>query len=397
MVRSYRAVGGSITVTGAAGSNSALGLSNNINIVQDGSDGFFQFYVTEPGLYTLTPTYPTSGEPSTTRLVSADPLDVSTRTDNPAILGGSEVGNTGVLADFSEETNSPFYFEFDIEAGDPSVLMNNIPLQSCGIPQIALTKTAADEIDSIEDGRQLVTYDFTVTNTGQTIVSDLAITDDLASVYGDQNVEVEALSLTDAPQSFAGIVNAGYDGVSDLNLLSGAGELAPEESVTLTLDVLVNATVAAQFSNRATVSAQGPLSTGEVDATDTATITLTPSAAPGLLRVTKSAQPRTVQIGDPVLYTIAVTNDGASTLTGVDIVDRLPEGFAYVPGTSSVTDGTQVLEIEPTVRSRGILSWSVEGQAAAPLDTLQPNETISVTLQLLAGPNVTSQALTVHL
>jgi len=102
--------GGGISVSGPAGTNSALGLSNNINIVQDGSDGFFQFYVTAPGLYTLTPTYPTTGEPSTARLVSSDPLDVSTRTDNPVILGGSEIADTGVISDFSADRAMPLCF-----------------------------------------------------------------------------------------------------------------------------------------------------------------------------------------------------------------------------------------------------------------------------------------------
>jgi len=316
---------------------------------------------------------------------------VSTRTDNPAILGGSEVGNTGVIADFSEDTNSPFYFEFDIEAGDPSVLLNNIPLQSCGIPQIDLAKTAPEETERTDDGRQLVSYEFVVTNTGQTRVTDLVVTDDLDSVFGADNVEVQSLALTDAPQGFAGTANADYNGVSDFDLLSGAGELAPGESITLSLDVLINAVIATEYSNRANVTAVGPLATGSVDDSDTATVALSPSTAvrPNDLRVTKSAQPRTVQIGDPVLYTISVTNEGVSTLTGIDIVDRLPEGFAFVPGTSSVTDGEDTVEIEPTVRSRGVLSWSLDGQAAAPLDALQPNETVSVTLQLLAGPDVT--------
>ena len=381
--------GGSISVSGPAGSNSSVGLSNNINIVQDGSNGFFQFYVTAPGLYTLTPTYPTSGEPSTGRLPSADPLDVSTRTDNPAILGSSEVGNSGVIADFTAGANSPFYFEFDIEAGDPSVFMNNIPLQSCGTPQVDLAKAASETIDRLDDGRQLVSYDFTVTNTGQTNVSDLVLTDDLAAVFGADNVEVASIALTNAPQGFAGSANANYDGVSDVNLLAGNGALDAAESLTVSVSVMVNAETAAEYINKANLTAQGPLNTGAAEDDDTAEITLTPSAKVDELRVTKTASPRTVQIGDPVLYTISVTNEGTSTLTGVDIVDRLPEGFAYVPGSSAVSDGGDSVLIEPTVRARGVLSWALSTGEAAPLDALQPNETVSVSLRLLAGPNVT--------
>ena len=60
-----------------------------------------------------------------------------------------------------------------------------------------------------------------------------------------------------------------------------------------------------------------------------------------------------------------------------------------MPGSSAVADGADSVGIEPTVRGRGVLSWSLGEGEAAPLDSLQPNETVTVTLQLLAGPNVT--------
>ena len=381
--------GGSISVNGPAGTNSAVGLSNNINIVQDGSNGFFQFYVTEPGLYTVTPTYPEGGEPSTTRLAASEPLDVSTRTDNPAILGTSEVGSSGVIADFSEEANSPFYLSFDIEAGDPSVLLNNIPLQSCGVPNVGLTKRAIGEVERMEDGRELVTYEFTVANTGQTTISDIILTDDLSSAFGAQNAVVQNIELVAAPAAFNGLPALNFDGFNSLSLSDGQGSLEPGEAFTMSLDVAVRTDSAGEFTNTAVVSAVGPLNTGAVDASDSAVVSLAPIADASFLRVTKSANPRTVQIGDPVLYTISVTNESATSVSGVEIVDRLPEGFAYVPGSSAVTDGAELVEIEPTVRGRGVLSWSLGEGEVAPLDSLQPNETVSVTLNLLAGPDVT--------
>ncbi len=381
--------GGSISVTGPAGTNSATGLTNNINIVHDGTDGFFQFYVTEPGLYTVTPTYPDGAEPSTTRLAATDPLDVSTRTDNPAILGASEVGSSGVIADFTEETNSPFYLSFDIEAGDPSVFLNNIPLQSCGVPNVGLTKRAIGEVERLDDGRELVTYEFTVENTGQTSITDIILSDDLSTAFGDQSVSVQNIELVSAPEAFTGLPALNFDGFNSLSLSDGEGTLEPGEAFTMRLDVAVITDSAGEFTNTAVVSAVGPLNTGAVDATDSAVVSLAPISDASFLRVTKTANPRTVQIGDPVLYTISVTNESATTLSGVDIVDRLPEGFAYVPGSSAVTNGAETVELEPNVRSRGVLSWSLNQGETAPLDALQPNETVTVTLNLLAGPNVT--------
>ncbi len=134
--------GGRISVSGPAGRQSGLGTSNNITIVQDGSAGYFQFFVDAPGSYTLEISYPPNGAPSTTRL-SRGLLDVTTRLpENPASLGSSEFGSTGSLADNSAGAN-PFYLRFDIAAGDPQVLNNNIPLTDCqGLPDVSATKTA---------------------------------------------------------------------------------------------------------------------------------------------------------------------------------------------------------------------------------------------------------------
>ena len=381
--------GGGITVTGPNGSNSSIGTANDIVIVQDGSNGFYQFYVTAAGQYTLTPTYPTSGLVSTARLPEAGILDVSTRADNPVILGGSEFGNSGQLSDFSEETNTPFYFEFDFEAGDASVLLNNIPLRACGTPSIELAKTVLSDPERLDDGRQLVTYNFEITNTGETLVEDIRLEDDLSSVFGAGRIDVESLDITSAPDGFAGQENPLFNGETNIDLLSGPGDLAPGESLIMGLEVAVNPESDGEFINTATLTATGPRDTGELTAQDIASIELLPLADASFLRVTKTASPRTVQIGDPVLYTISVTNESASTLTGVDIVDRLPEGFAYIPESATILDATDSLDVEPVVRSRGVLSWSIGPNEAAPLDALQPGETVSVNLQLLAGPNVT--------
>ncbi len=135
--------GGTISVSGSAGTQTGVGTSNNITIVQDGSvDGQFVFFVSRPGTYTLTPTYPSLGSPSTTRL-SSGTLDVSTRLPGPiASIGSSEFGNTGRLADSTAGAN-PFFLSFEFEAGDPFVINNNLPLQNCqGIPDISATKTS---------------------------------------------------------------------------------------------------------------------------------------------------------------------------------------------------------------------------------------------------------------
>ena len=59
--------GGAISITGPGGTQTGVGSSANITIVQDGSTGYFQFFVTAAGSYTMNLTYPPSGNASTAR------------------------------------------------------------------------------------------------------------------------------------------------------------------------------------------------------------------------------------------------------------------------------------------------------------------------------------------
>ena len=264
-------------MTGPNGSNAAIGPANDIVIVQDGSNGFFQFYVTAPGSYTLTPSYPSSGVPSTERLVQTSALDVTSfLPNNPGILGSSEIGNTGVLSDFSAATNTPFYFEFDIEAGDPNVLMNNIPLKHCGISDMSLTKAVIGEPLTQDDGRQLVTYEFVVENTGQTQLNNIQITDDLGDVYGDANVVIARNEITDEPSDYTGAENAAYDGVTEVTVLDGLGSLEVGQAMTVQLEAIVAPEIASTFINKATAESANPLTGAPLAADDTASIDLIP-------------------------------------------------------------------------------------------------------------------------
>ncbi|MEP3889063.1 MAG: hypothetical protein ABJN69_01275 [Hellea sp.] len=381
--------GGGISVSGPRGVNNSVGTANDIVIVRDGSDGYFQFYVTSPGRYTLIPDYPASGVPSTSRQVETVSLDATSLLPaNPAILGSSEVGGSGELADASLEANPKFYFEFDFEAGDPSILMNNIPMQHCGSSELSLAKSVLGEPITQEDGRQLVTYSFDISNTGQTLINAVQISDDLGDVYGDDNVVINSNEITTEPAGFAGDVNAAYNGVTEITVLDGLGSLAVGEAMSVQLQALVAPETASTFINKATVQGANPLTGALVSADDTASIELIPSAKVNDLIVRKTARPRTVQIGDPVLYTIDVTNSGIGTISNIDIVDNIPAGFAYIPNSATVSDGVTSVSIEPTLADRLSLSWTVDTVNASPLDYLAPGETLSVNLRLLAGPNV---------
>lgn len=54
---------------------------------------------------------------------------------------------------------------------------------------------------------------------------------------------------------------------------------------------------------------------------------------PGTLYLTKTASRAVVEVGDVLDYTVRVFNTADEALTGVTVIDDLPAGFSYVPGS----------------------------------------------------------------
>ena len=216
--------GGQISVSGNGFTQTGVGTSGSIVVVQDGSSGFYQFFVTAPGSYTLNLTYPPAGVASTAR-TSLGSLDVTTL-PNPGNLGSSEFGGTGALADFSAGAN-PFYTTFVFEAGDPIVLNNNIPLTQCaGAPAIEATKTADRNTAVFGE-----TINYTLTFRNNTS----------ATVNGAQIVDRLPGGLVYTPGT------ARIDGVATEPTITGGSllwtvNLAPAQTITATFSARVRRT-----------------------------------------------------------------------------------------------------------------------------------------------------------
>ena len=81
-------------------------------------------------------------------------------------------------------------------------------------------------------------------------------------------------------------------------------------------------------------------------------IPLDPFTSRNPLLVTKTSTVRTANVGDLVPYTISVNNTEGADRVSVDVVDILPPGFRFVPGSGRVNDTA----IEPVVSNRE-LRW----------------------------------------
>ncbi|MEZ5812744.1 MAG: hypothetical protein R3D45_15140 [Rhizobiaceae bacterium] len=98
-------------------------------------------------------------------------------------------------------------------------------------------------------------------------------------------------------------------------------------------------------------------------------IPVDPVPATTNITVTKVADRRLVHRGERVEYTIEVTNEDANTHTNLTLVDIIPAGFRFVPGSATV-DGVAATPTESGARLEftGL--------------TLGPNQTIVITIQL---------------
>ncbi len=113
--------GGTISVTGPNGIP-----NTQVNIIHDGSNGYYEFYTNgTPGVYTISYSHP-GGYPLSSDCASQPgPIDLTGMPD-PYVLG-VDTSSAGQLSDFNCASN-PYYLAFNIEAGDPVVYHNNLPL-----------------------------------------------------------------------------------------------------------------------------------------------------------------------------------------------------------------------------------------------------------------------------
>jgi uncharacterized repeat protein (TIGR01451 family) len=173
---------------------------------------------------------------------------------------------------------------------------------------LALGKTVDDSTSNVGD---TISYTITLTNSGPDSASNVNVNDLLPA----------GLTFVSASTS-VGTYNAG----------TGAwkvGTVAPGTPQTLRIAAVVadpRATI-----NTATISHADQFDPDT--ANNTASIVVTPQQS--ALSLTKSVNDSTPNIGDTIPFTITLGNAGPSAATGVQVLDALPPGLAFVSDTPS--------------------------------------------------------------
>ena len=207
--------------------------AGSVNVIENGSTGRYQAFFIGADTYTMAITVPAGTALSTTRLDAG--LFNPPAVPNPAVRGSGEAGASGFLADFSAPVNTPWNSIFQIDAGDPFIINNNIPLTNCAnVPTpLLLTKTATPDEVSIGE---VVQYTLKLENTGADIFDDTNIVDNIPG--GFSYVDDSALVITAGPD---GQINTADDIESSI-AVSGSDPITFEN-----IDVNANETVLIRY------------------------------------------------------------------------------------------------------------------------------------------------------
>jgi uncharacterized repeat protein (TIGR01451 family) len=209
------------------------------------------------------------------------------------------------------------------------------------------------------NGSFTFSYTMRVENTGDVVLDNVQITDDLATAFAEA-----ASFVVNGVQSVDLAVNPAFNGADDPELLAGSDTLGLGESGTVTVTLtVVPGNFEGPYLNTAVGQGTSPAGNPvEDDSTDGTEVDPDNDGNPGnnneptpitfatpMLRVTKAAQPSQVSVGELVRYTVTVENVGTTPFIGLTLVDLIPAGFTYVSGSERMSNGSPLVEGERPV------------------------------------------------
>jgi uncharacterized repeat protein (TIGR01451 family) len=151
------------------------------------------------------------------------------------------------------------------------------------------------------------------------------------------------------------------------------------------VEIVVKTTQAGTLTNSASVSGE-QVDPNSANNSATATTTVKPAAD---LSVTKTDSPDPVHVGQPLLYTIVVSNNGPYASSAVTATDTLPKNAGY--GSFTTTKGSCTLKPEKALLSCTLGDMAANTSAMITI-TVKPSArgTITNTVTVASsGPNQT--------
>ncbi|WP_339870323.1 isopeptide-forming domain-containing fimbrial protein, partial [uncultured Algoriphagus sp.] len=290
-------------------------------------------------------------------------------TDN-ATLSSIEIEGEGILWYATENSISPLdptipladgatYFasQTDPTTNCESVLRTPVMvfLTDCNTGDgLTIQKFAENEIVYAGD---TFTYTISITNTNNTEITDVTITDEL-------DARLMYVASSNSGQFEAGVVTWTIPTIAANSIVD----------ITLWVSTASNLASGTQISNVAIVSS--PDDPDSPKESDPEVVTVAKDVD---LAITKTASASTVLAGGEFSYTISVANTGQSDATDLTITDALPVGLSFI----SADNGG--------VNNAGTISWTIPTLAAgASIDLML---TVMVNADVAAGTQISNVAI----
>ncbi|NER34464.1 MAG: DUF11 domain-containing protein [Oscillatoria sp. SIO1A7] len=313
--------------------------------------------------------------------------------NNTASASGTSPSG-GTVEDISTNGSNP-----DADGnGNPS---DNVPTPIL-IPRLGVAKAAGTITDN-GNGSFTIPYTVVLENLGNVELSNLQVVENLSTTFaGATSFTVDSISSPDGLT-----VNSSFNGSSDTNLLL-ASNPANVIAVAGTARIVFNVTVTpgtnfGPYNNTASGSATGPGGATPVsdnsnngsdpdpnndgNPNDNSIPTSVTFGSSSDLSVNKTVNNSNPSVGDIITYTIAVTNDGPDTATGVQVSEPLASGLtfqsssesqgSYDSGTGTWTVGTLAngASATLTVTVRVDSASPITNTATASADQTDPDPT----------------------
>ncbi|MHA4947154.1 hypothetical protein ACX27O_07535 [Micromonospora sp. SD19] len=197
-------------------------------------------------------------------------------------------------------------------------------------------------------------YTVTVTNGGPSDAVGANLTDPLPAPLAGFTWTCEASTGSSCTASGTGNIN------DTITVLAGG-------TVTYTISGTVPSGTTGDLTNTATLTP--PAGAIDPDCTPNCSSTVVTSIAPAVdLAVVKTATPSHYVPGEPVTFTVAVTNRGPSDAVGATLTDPLPTplaGFTWTcepsTGSTCTTSGTGDINDTITVLAGGTVTYTISG------------------------------------
>jgi uncharacterized repeat protein (TIGR01451 family) len=258
-----------------------------------------------------------------------------------------------------------------VQDGDSS---NNSDTETTTVTALADLSIEKDDEDDPVDLGDLIVYELVVTNHGPDIATDVVVTDE-----EPDGVTFEEVIAT----------GGNCDEARDL-VTCELGDMAPGDSVTITISY------EAEVIGRVTNFAEVESDVTDPDLSNNEDVSNTDVRGPEAdLEVTKADQADPVTVGDNIVYTINVVNNGPASATNITVTDDVPANTTYVSATissGSCSESGGTVTCDPGTLNNGVgatITLTVTADAAG-----QVSNTATVSSPSVEDPDGSNDSAT---